>query len=373
MPGEFRDVDVASGSIRDSITFLPYKEPSSVLYQLLGNLVDEGRRIGSIAEMDVGDANPEAPVGTTLALLERSMKVMSAVQARVHDSLGKEFKLIADVIKEYMGPDYEYVTSDDPSQTYSRATDFDDRVDIIPVSDPNASTMAQKVMQYQAAMQLAQNAPPGMYNMELLHRQMLQALNVPNVDLIIQGQAAAQSTDPVTENQMVMSGKPITVFLEQDHDAHIKVHTAFMNDPIYQQFVSQSPNAQTFVGAMQQHLAEHFAYSYRRQLELKLGVSLPQIGEKLPPDVENDIAKLSSVAAERLLNQHSAEAAAAKQTQDENDPLTVMQREELRIKEEAVKVKEQQAEADAKYKEDKIKLETLKAIGQINLPSRGGF
>ena len=373
MPGEFRDVDVASGSIRDSITFLPYKEPSSVLYQLLGNLVDEGRRIGSIAEMDVGDANPEAPVGTTLALLERSMKVMSAVQARVHDSLGKEFKLIADVIKEYMGPDYEYVTSDDPSQTYSRATDFDDRVDIIPVSDPNASTMAQKVMQYQAAMQLAQNAPPGMYNMELLHRQMLQALNVPNVDLIIQGQAAAQSTDPVTENQMVMSGKPITVFLEQDHDAHIKVHTAFMNDPIYQQFVSQSPNAQTFVGAMQQHLAEHFAYSYRRQLELKLGVSLPQIGEKLPPDVENDIAKLSSVAAERLLNQHSAEAAAAKQTQDENDPLTAMQREELRIKEEAVKVKEQQAEAEAKYKEDKIKLETLKAIGQINLPNRGGF
>ena len=373
MPGEFRDVDVASGSIRDSITFLPYKEPSSVLYQLLGNLVDEGRRIGSIAEMDVGDANPEAPVGTTLALLERSMKVMSAVQARVHDSLGKEFKLIADVIKEYMGPDYEYVTSDDPSQTYSRATDFDDRVDIIPVSDPNASTMAQKVMQYQAAMQLAQNAPPGMYNMELLHRQMLQALNVPNVDLIIQGQAAAQSTDPVTENQMVMSGKPITVFLEQDHDAHIKVHTAFMNDPIYQQFVSQSPNAQTFVGAMQQHLAEHFAYSYRRQLELKLGVSLPQIGEKLPPDVENDIAKLSSVAAERLLNQHSAEAAAAKQTQDENDPLTAMQREELRIKEEAVKVKEQQAEAEAKYKEDKIKLETLKAIGQINLPNPGGF
>ena len=373
MPGEFRDVDVASGSIRDSITFLPYKEPSSVLYQLLGNLVEEGRRIGSIAEMDVGDANPEAPVGTTLALLERSMKVMSAVQARVHDSLGKEFKLIADVIKDYMGPEYEYVTSDDPAQTYSRSTDFDDRVDIIPVSDPNASTMAQKVMQYQAAMQLAQNAPPGMYNMELLHRQMLQALNVPNVDLIIQGQAAVQSMDPVTENQMVMSGKPVTVFLEQDHDAHIKVHTAFMQDPIYQQFVSQSPNAQSFVGAMQQHLAEHFAYSYRRQIELKLGVSLPQIGEKLPPDVENDVAKLASVAAERLLGQHNAEAAAAKQQQEDNDPLTVMQREELRIKEEAVKVKEQQAEADAKYKEDKIKLETIKAIGQIALPRRGEF
>jgi hypothetical protein len=369
MPGEFRDVDVASGNIRDSITFLPYKEPSSVLYQLLGNLVDEGRRIGSIAEMDVGDSNPEAPVGTTLALLERSMKVMSAVQARVHDSLGKEFKLIAEVVKEYMGPEYEYVASDDQNTPVNRVQDFGDPVDIIPVSDPNASTMAQKVMQYQAAMQLAQNAPPGMYNMELLHRQMLHALNVQNVDLIIQSQEQAVSTDPVTENMNVMSGKPITVFLEQDHDAHIKVHTAFMQDPIYQQFVSQSPNAQTFVGAMQQHLAEHFAYSYRRQLELKLGVSLPQIGEKLPPDVENDIAKLASVAADRLLQQHNEESKAAKQQQEENDPLTVMQREELRIKDEAVKVKEKQAETDAKYKEDKILLETAKVVGQSLSPN----
>lgn len=373
MPGEFRDVDVASGSIRDSITFLPYKEPSSVLYQLLGNLVDEGRRIGSIAEMDVGDANPEAPVGTTLALLERSMKVMSAVQARVHDSLSREFQLIADVIKEYMGPEYEYVVSEDAQKTYSRSEDFDDRVDIIPVSDPNAATMAQKVMQYQAAMQLAQNAPPGMYNMELLHRQMLHALNVQNVDLIIQSQGQAVSMDPVTENQMVMSGKPITVFQQQDHDAHIKVHTAFMQDPIYQQFVSQSPNAQSFVGAMQQHLAEHFAYSYRRQLELKLGVSLPQMGEQLPPDIENDVAKLASVAADRLLQQHNQEQAAAKQQQEANDPLTIMQREELRIKSEAVKVKKAEAEADAKYKEDKIALEAAKVVGQAVEPLRRIF
>lgn len=373
MPGEFRDVDVASGSIRDSITFLPYKEPSSVLYQLLGNLVDEGRRIGSIAEMDVGDANPEAPVGTTLALLERSMKVMSAVQARVHDSLSREFQLIADVIKEYMGPEYEYVVSENPQQVYSRSEDFDDRVDIIPVSDPNAATMAQKVMQYQAAMQLAQNAPPGMYNMELLHRQMLHALNVQNVDLIIQSQGQAVSMDPVTENQMVMSGKPITVFQQQDHDAHIKVHTAFMQDPIYQQFVSQSPNAQAFVGAMQQHLAEHFAYSYRRQLELKLGVSLPQMGEQLPPDIENDVAKLASVAADRLLQQHNQEQAAAKQQQEANDPLTIMQREELRIKSEAVKVKKAEAIADAKYKEDKIALEAAKVVGQAVEPLRRVF
>jgi hypothetical protein len=370
MPGEFRDVDVASGSIRDSITFLPYKEPSSVLYQLLGNLVDEGRRIGSIAEMDVGNANPEAPVGTTLALLERSMKVMSAVQARVHDSLGKEFRLIAEVIKDHMGPDYEYVASDDPNVKLNRLQDFDDRVDIIPVSDPSAATMAQKVLQMQAAIQLSQNAPPGMYNMEMLHRQMLHALNIQNVDLVIPGQAQAQSMDPVTENMMVMSGKPITVFIEQDHDAHIKTHVSFMNDPVYQQFVSQSPNAQAFVGAMQQHLAEHYAYSYRRHLELKLGVSLPQMGQALPTEIQNDISKLAAVAADRLLNQHKQEDAQAKQAQEENDPLTQMQRKELEIKEAAVRVKAAEAEADAIYKANKVQIDAAKAIAAGAPPVR---
>jgi hypothetical protein len=366
MPGEFRDVDVASGSIRDSITFLPYKEPSSVLYQLLGNLVDEGRRIGSIAEMDVGNSNPEAPVGTTLALLERSMKVMSAVQARVHQSLSREFQLIADVIREYMPPEYEYAVSETDVNPYSRQADFDGRVDIIPVSDPNASTMAQKVMQYQAAIQLSQNAPEGMYNTEVLHKQMLHALNVPNIDLILPPKDQAVSTDPVTENMHVMSGKAIQVFPDQDHDAHIKVHTAFMQDPIYQQFVSQNPNAQQFVGAIQSHLAEHFAYSYRRQIELKLGVSLPQMGQQLPPDVENDIAKLAAVAADRLLQQHNAEQELAKQ--DPNDPLTVMQREELAIKRDAVKVKELVAETDALYKENKLEIEAAKLIDQRNQP-----
>jgi hypothetical protein len=366
MPGEFRDVDVASGSIRDSIAFLPYKEPSSVLYELLGNLVDEGRRIGSIAEMDVGDSNPEAPVGTTLALMERSMKVMSAVQARVHDSLGREFQLIADIIREYMGPEYEYATAGEDGVEHSRQDDFNDRVDIIPVSDPNASTMAQKVMQYQAAIQLSEGAPDGMYNTEVLHKQMLNALNVPNVDLILPPKEAATSKDPVTENMMVMQGKPIQVFPEQDHDAHIKVHTNFMHDPVYQQFISQNPNGQSVTGAVQQHLAEHFAHSYRRQIELKLGVSLPQMGEQLPPDVENDIAKLSSVAADRLLQQHNQEQAAA--AQDPNDPLTVMQREELRIKEEAVKVKQLVAETDAQYKENKLEIEAAKLLEQRNQP-----
>jgi hypothetical protein len=302
------------------------------------------------------------------------MKVMSAVQARVHDSLSREFQLIADVVKDYMGPEYEYVVSDNPEQqNFSRIEDFDDRVDIIPVSDPNAATMAQKVMQYQAAMQLAQTAPPNMYNMELLHRQMLHALNVQNVDLIIQSQQPPVSMDPVTENMTAMTGKPITVFSDQDHDAHIKVHTAFMQDPVYQQFMSQNPNAQAFAGAMQQHLAEHFALSYRRQLELKLGVSLPQQGEQLPPDIQNDVAKLASVAADRLLQQHNQEQALAKQQQEEDDPLTIMQREELRIKEEAVKVKAAEAAADAKYKEDKIALEAAKVVGQAGEPLRRGF
>lgn len=362
MPGEFRDVDVASGSIRDSITFLPYKEPSSVLYQLLGNLVDEGRRIGSIAEMDVGESNPEAPVGTTLALLERSMKVMSAVQARVHDSLSREFQLIADVIKDYMGPQYEYATAGQDGQEYSRQDDFNEKVDIIPVSDPNASTMAQKVMQYQAALQLSQTSPDVKYNTEVLHRQMLHALNIPNVDLILPPQEQIPSLDPVSENMNVLQGKPVQVFPEQDHDAHIKVHTAFMQDPVYQQFLSQNPNAQSVNGAMQQHLAEHFAQSYRRQIELKLGVSLPQADEQLPPDIQNDVAKLAAVAAERLLSQHNAEKQAAEQ--DPNDPLTVMQREELRIKERAVEVKEMQAEADAQYKQDKLEIEAAKLINE---------
>jgi hypothetical protein len=262
-----------------------------------------------------------------------------------------------------MGPDYEYLVAENEGEKFSRLEDFDERVDIIPVSDPTAATMAQKVLQMQAAIQLAQNAPPGMYNMEMLHRQMLHALNVQNVDLVIPGQAQAQSQDPVTENMMVMSGKPITVFMEQDHDAHIKTHVAFMNDPIYVQFISQSPNAQSVTGAMQQHLAEHYAYSYRRQIELKLGVSLPQMGERLPPDVENSIAKISAVAADRLLNQHKQEDAEAKQQQEENDPLTEMQRRELDIKEAAVKVKAAEAASEARFKRDKLAIEAAKVAG----------
>lgn len=365
-PGEFRDVDVASGSIRDSITFLPYKEPSAVLYQLLGNLVDEGRRIGSIAEMDVGDSNPEAPVGTTLALIERSMKVMSAVQARVHESLGKELRLIADVIKDFMPDGYEYDVSDEQGQNFSRREDFGGGVDVIPVSDPNASTMAQKVMQYQAALQLAQNSPE-IYDLPLLHRQMLEVLNIKNADQIIKQQADPPPMDPVTENMMALQGKPFKVYAEQDHDSHLKVHASFMQDPQYQQFISQSPNAQAFVAAMQAHMAEHMAYSYRRAIELKIGVSLPSDGEKLPQDVENDIAKLSALGAEKLIQTHQQEAAQQKAQQEAQDPLNIIQRKELEIKERLAKVKEMEAEIDALVKANKVAMD----YEQLGIKQRG--
>jgi len=365
-PGEFRDVDVASGSIRESITFLPYKEPSAVLYQLLGNLVDEGRRIGSIAEMNVGESNPEAPVGTTLALIERSMKVMSAVQARVHESLGKELRLIADVIKDFMPDEYEYDVSDESGQTFSRTDDFGGGVDIIPVSDPNASTMAQKVMQYQAALQLAQQSPE-LYDLALLHRQMLEVLNIKNADQIIKQQTEPPMMDPVTENMMALQGKPFKVYAEQDHDAHLKVHAAFMQDPQYQQFISQSPNAQAFAAAMQAHMAEHMAYSYRRAIELKIGVSLPEQGQQLPPNVENDIAKLASLGAQKLQQAHVQEAAQAKAQQEAQDPLNVIQRKELEIKERLAKVKEMEAEVDALVKANKIAMD----YEQLGIKQRG--
>lgn len=373
MPGEFRDVDVASGNIRDSITFLPYKEPSAVLYQLLGSLVEEGRRVGSIAEIDVGESNPEAPVGTTLALLERSMKVMSAVQARVHESLGKELRLIAGVVRDYMPPEYEYDVSDDTGATYSRYDDFGNGIDIIPVSDPNASTMAQKVMQYQAALQLAQQSPE-IYDLPLLHRQMLEVLNIKNADQIIKQEVDPGVMDPVTENMFALQGKGIKVYPEQDHDSHLKVHAAFMQDPKYSQFISQSPNAQAFTAAMQSHMAEHLAFSYRRALEMKVGVSLPNPGDKLPDNVENDISKLAALGAEKLSAANAQAAQQQQQQQEANDPLNIIQKKELEIKAREVAIKELTAEVDALVKANKILQEDRK-IGleeeKVGIAQRG--
>src|SRR5210317_1714228 len=302
MPGEFRDVDVPGGAIRDSIAFLPYKEPSSVLYQLLGNIVEEGRRIGSVADVQVGNLNPQAPVGTTLALMERSMKVMSGVQARLHASLKNELRLLAKVIKDNMDSTYLH----DQESEADRLQDFDDRIDVIPVSDPNAATMAQRVVQYQAAMQLAQQAPQ-LYDMGKIHRQMLEVLGIKDADEIIKLPDDLAPKDPVSENMAILKQEPVKVFKYQDHEAHIAVHMAAMQDPKLQEIVGQSPFAQAIGQAMAAHVTEHVAFQYRREIEKMLGVEMPNEDQPLPEDIEIEISRLAKDAAEKLLQKDMAE------------------------------------------------------------------
>ena len=319
MPGEFRDVDVPGGAIRDAITFIPYKEPSSVLYQLLQNIVDEGRRIGSVADIQVGDINSQAPVGTTLALMERSMKVMSGVQSRLHSSLKKELRLIANIIHDYMPSEYIYEIEGE----FSRTKDFDDRVDVIPVSDPNAATMSQRIMQYQAALQLAQQAPQ-LYDMGKLHRQMLEVLGITDAKDIVKLKEDIKPNDPVTENMMILKQEPVKAFKYQDHEAHI---------------------------------TEHVAFQYRKEMELKLGVPMPSEEKPLPEDAEAELSRLTAQAAQKLLSSNEAEmqAQAAKKAQE--DPLTIIQQRELAIKE---------AELQHKIEMDKLKLELETAKTKIN-------
>jgi hypothetical protein len=343
MPGEFRDVDVPGGTIKDSITFLPYKEPSTVLYQLLGNVVDEGRRIGSIADVDVGDMSAQAPVGTTLALLERSLKVMSGVQARMHAALKQELRLISRVIYDYMDEKYAY----DIEGEWDRHEDFDDEnVSVIPVSDPNAATMAQRVVQYQAALQLAQSAPH-LYDMGRLHRQMLEVLNIQDADEIIKLPEDLKPKDPIAENMAILKQEPVKSFLYQDHEAHIQVHMAAAQDPKIQQMVGQSPFAGAIQAAMASHITEHIAMQYRVDMQKKLGVELPDPEEPMPEDVEQEVSRLAAQAADKLLRQHQNEAAAAAAEAAAKDPLTIIQRKELEIKEREVVLKEKQAQHDA--------------------------
>ena len=328
MPGEFRDVDVPGGAIRDSIAFLPYKEPSSVLYQLLGNIVEEGRRIGSVADVQVGNLNPQAPVGTTLALMERSMKVMSGVQARLHAALKNELRILAKIIKDYMSPQYSYDIDGD----FSRQKDFDNRVDVIPVSDPNAATMAQRVVQYQAAMQLAQQAP-NLYDMGKLHRQMLEVLGIKDADDIIKLPDDVKPSDPVTENMAMLKQEPVKAFKYQDHEAHIRVHLAAAQDPKLQEIIGQSPFAGAIQAALSAHVTEHVAYQYRKEIEKNLGVGMPDEDKPLPEDVEIEISRLAAEAAEKLLRKDQAEAAQQKAMQQQQDPLTQIQQRELALKE----------------------------------------
>ena len=338
MPGEFRDVDVPGGSIRDNISFLPYKEPSNVLYQLLGNIVEEGRRIGSVADLQVGmgQTGQEAPVGTTLAIMERAMKVMSAVQARVHASLRSELRLLSNVISAFMPDSYDYDFGEETE--HSRVEDFDSRVDIIPVSDPNAASMSQRVMQYQAAFQLAQTNP-ALYDMPLLHRQMLETLGVPNADDIVKLPDEADPQDPVTENMAIMTSKPVKVFAYQDHEAHIAAHMAAAQDPLIAQLVGKSPIAKQMQASLSAHVAEHVAYQYRREIEKAMGVPLPEENKPLPEDVEAQYSKLVADAADKVLQKDKAQAEMQRRAQMEKDPVVQMQQRELAIKEAEVKRK----------------------------------
>lgn len=328
MPGEWRDADVAGGTLRDSLFPMPYKEPSSVLYTLLGNVVDEGRRIGSVADIKISDMGGQAPVGTTLAILERSLKVMSGVQARLHAAMKDELRLLASIIKEYMPPEYDYEVEGD----FNRQEDFGGPVDIIPVSDPNAATMAQRIMQYQAALQLAQQAPQ-LYDLGKLHQQMLAVLGIKDADSLIKLPSDMKPKDPVTENMAILKQEPIKAFLYQDHDAHISVHMAAMQDPKLQQMIGQSPFAQAIQSATLAHINEHLAMAYRKGIEKQLGVPLPAEEEQLPEDVEVQLSQVVAQAAQKLLEKSKSDMAQQQAQQDAQDPLTQIQQKELQIKE----------------------------------------
>ena len=362
MPGEFRDIDVPGGSIRDALHPLPYKEPSQTLYSLLGNVVEEARRIGSIADVQINNINAQAPVGTTLALLERTLKVMSGVQARMHNSLKQELRLIARVIHDYMGPEYSYDFDGD----FNRTRDFDGRVDVIPVSDPNAATMAQRVVQYQTALQLAQQAPQ-LYNMGKLHREMLEVLNIKDADEIIKLPGDIDPMDPVTENMAILKQEPVKAFAYQDHEAHIQVHMAAMQDPKIQQIVGQSPFAAAIQSAAAAHITEHVAMQYRVDIQKQLGIEMPDPNDKLPEDVEREVSRLAAAAADKLLRSNQAEAARQEMEQAEKDPLNQIQRAELELETRRVALEEAKAQHQALVDKEKLEIERLRTAGNLQI------
>jgi hypothetical protein len=340
-PGEWRDVDVTGMTIKDSIVPLPYKEPSQTLFNLLNTIVEEGRKFASVADLKVGDMSNQAPVGTTLAILERTLKVMSAVQARVHAAMKYEFKLIAAIVRDYTPESYSYEV-DAPKK--AKRDDYD-IVDIIPVSDPNASTMAQRVVQYQAALQLAASAP-GIYDLPQLHRQMLEVLGIKNVAKIIPVEDEQKPMNPVSENMAALSGKPIKAFLYQDHEAHLKVHMSAIQDPKMQQIIGQNPQAQVIQAAMMAHINEHVAFQYRIEIEKMLGVPLPPPDEQLPEDIEVELSRAVAIAAEKLLQKDQAEAAQKQAQQAMQDPVVQQQNRELDIREAEVMRKKAKDEAE---------------------------
>jgi hypothetical protein len=367
-PGEFRDVDVPSGSIRDNILPLPYKEPSQVLYQLLQTIVQEGRRFAATADMQISDLSANTPVGTTLAVLERTLKVMSAVQARLHYSMRQEFKLLASIIRDYAPTEYSYDV-DAPGGRLVKQADYD-LVDVIPVSDPNATTLAQRVTQYQAVLQLAAQAPQ-IYDMPELHKRMLEVLGIKNIDKLIPAAKAEQPRDPVSENMAILTMQPVKAFIYQDHEAHLAVHTAAIQDPMLRQQVQQNPQGGVMMAAAMAHINEHMAFLYRKQIEQQLGVPLPPPDQPLPEDFEVEISRLAARGAQQLLQQHMAEAQQQQAQQQAQDPLVQMQQAELALKQQKEQREAQKDQADimlkAQAQQDKVMLEQqrIQSMNQI--------
>jgi hypothetical protein len=352
-PGEFRDVDVPSGSIRDNIMHLPYKEPSQVLAALLDKITDEGRRLAAIADLNISDMSAQAPVGTTLALLERQLKTMSAVQARVHDSLKMEFRLLKQIIRDYMPEDYSYVPVG--GDRAAKQADYD-LVEVIPVSDPNASTMAQRIMQYQAALQLAQGAPQ-IYDLPHLHRQMLEVLGIKNAEKLVPVEEDQKPRDPISENMSFLTGKPTKAFIYQDHQAHIATHMALLQDPMVAQMIGQSPMAQQMGAAIMAHIAEHMAFAYRQQVEEQLGVTLTAPDAELDEDTEVQLSRLVAQAAQQLLQSNVQKAQQAQAQQMAQNPQLQMAQQELALKAEELKRKEADSQRDFQIAQEKIRLE----------------
>ena len=359
-PAEWRDVDVASGTLKDNIMPLPYKEPSQVLYSLLGTIVDEGRRFASAADLKVSDMSSQSPVGTTLAILERTLKVMSAVQARIHYAMKQEFKLLKTIIRDYTPEEYSYEPED--AEPRAKQSDYD-LVEVIPVSDPNAATMSQKVVQYQAVMQLAQAAPQ-LYDLPYLHRQMLEVLGIKNAAKLVPTGDDQKPKDPVSENMSVITGKPVKAFLYQDHKAHITVHMGMVQDPKLAQLIGQSPMAQQISAAMAAHVQEHLAFEYRKQIEEAAGVPYPDPDKDMPEEIEIEVSRLAAAAAEQVLAKNSAEAAQEKAQETAQDPIVQMQQQELQIKQQEAQIKAQKLMIDATAKSDQIDVELERIASQ---------
>lgn len=366
-PGEWRDVDVPAGALRDNLLPLPYKEPSQVLAGLMDKIIEEGRRFANTADLNLSDMSANAPVGTTLAILERTLKVMSAVQARVHFSLKQELKLLKHIIAEYTPEEYDY----DPSEGDRRAKKSDyDNVDVIPVSDPNASTMAQKIVQYQAVLQLAQSAPQ-MYNMPLLHRQMLEVLGIKNAAKLIPMPEDMVPVDPISENQNILMMKPVKAFISQDHQAHIAVHMSAMQDPKIASLLQNNPMAQQLQSAMMAHINEHLGFQYRVEIEQQLGFSLPpqmdQSGEEvhMDPQAEARLAPMLAMAAQRLLAMNQGQAAQQQAQQQAQDPIVQMQQQELQIKAQELQRKASKDQADIALRKKQLEMDALKTAAQI--------